>query len=209
MTPDELLSTTRAVRRRLDLTRPVPRELIEECLSLAVQAPTGRNRQRWHFVVVTEKEQREKLAAVWRAGMNLPGAPIPEEDARRAYAFPGSMERVWEGLRHLYDHIHEVPAFLIPCITGRTENASVLEQANTFGSIMPAVWSFMLAARARALGTAWLGPLRLEREGAQVLGIPYERVMQVAFVPVAYTIGTDFRPARRVPMEEVTHWERW
>ncbi|MER6178339.1 nitroreductase family protein [Streptosporangium sp. NPDC001681] len=209
MTPDDVLSTTRAVRRRLDLTRPVPRELIEECLKLAVQAPTGRNRQRWHFVVVTERGQRERIAALWREGMNRPGTPMPEEDARRAYAFPGSMERVWEGADHLYRHIHQVPAFLIPCITGRTEGASAHEQANTFGSILPAVWSFMLAARARSLGTAWLGPLRLEREAAQVLGIPYGKVMQVAFVPLAYTIGTDFKPARRVPMEEVTHWDRW
>ncbi|MDP9864316.1 MULTISPECIES: hypothetical protein [Streptosporangium] len=97
--------------------------------------------------------------------MNQPGTPMPEEDARRAYAFPGSMEQVREGLQHLYEHIHEVPAFLVPCIIGRTENEGVLEQANTFGSIMPAVWSSMPAARARSLGTAWLGPLHLEREG--------------------------------------------
>ncbi|MEV6866257.1 nitroreductase family protein [Streptosporangium subroseum] len=211
LTPDELLSTTRAVRKRLDFTRPVPRGLIEECVDLATQAPTGRNRQRWHFLVVTEESRRGAVADIFRRAVATGGgAPVNEHDLRRMYAHPGSMERIADGFQHLYDNIHRVPAFVIPAVEGRTDRASVLDQSMTWGSILPAVWSFMLAARARGLGTVWTtaqGPL--ERELAQVLGVPYDEIMLAAFIPLAFTIGTDFRPARRVPHEEVLHWDHW
>jgi nitroreductase len=211
LTPDELLSTTRAVRKRLDFTRPVPRSLIEECVDLATQAPTGRNRQRWHFLVVTEESQRRAVADIFRRAVAIGGgAPVNEHDLRRMYAHPGSMERIVDGFQHLYDNIHRVPAFVIPAVEGRTDRASVLDQSMTWGSILPAVWSFMLAARARGLGTVWTtaqGPL--ERELAQVLGVPYDEIMLAAFIPLAFTIGTDFRPARRIPHEEVLHWDHW
>lgn len=211
LTPDDLLSTTRAVRKRLDLTRPVPRSLIEECVDLATQAPTGRNRQRWHFLVVTDPVQRGKVADIFRRAMSTGGGqPVGEQDLRRMFAHPGSMERISDGLRHLYENVHRVPAFVIPAVEGRTDKASVLDQSMTWGSILPAVWSFMLAARARGLGTVWTtaqGPL--ERELAGVLGVPYDEVMLAAFIPLAFTIGTDFKPAKRVPREEVLHWDRW
>jgi nitroreductase len=211
LTPDELLSTTRAVRKRLDLTRPVPRGLIEECVDLATQAPTGRNRQRWHFLVVTEPAQRRTVGDIFRRALTTGGGQQPSErDVRRMYARPGSMERISDGLRHLYENIHDVPAFVIPAVEGRTDGASALDQSMTWGSILPAVWSFMLAARARGLGTVWTtaqGPL--ERELADALGVPYDEVMLAAFLPLAFTLGTDFRPAHRIPREEVLHWERW
>ncbi|MGX2997484.1 nitroreductase family protein [Streptomyces sp. JNUCC 64] len=211
LTPDELLSTTRAVRKRLDLDRPVPRRLIEECVDLATQAPTGRNRQRWHFVVVTDAERRLAVADLFRRALTTGGgAPPNERDLRRMYAHPGSMERISDGLRHLYENAHRVPAFVIPAVEGRTDRASVLDQSMTWGSILPAVWSFMLAARARGLGTVWTtaqGPL--ERELSEVLGVPYDEVMLAAFVPLAFTLGTDFRPARRVPRDQVLHWQGW
>ncbi|GLW05414.1 oxidoreductase [Microtetraspora sp. NBRC 13810] len=211
LTPDELLSTTRAVRRRLDLTRPVPRELIEECVDLAVQAPTGRNRQRWHFLVVTEPERRRAVADIFLRALPLAtGHPLTERDMWRMSYHAGSTARVFDGLRHLADNIHRVPAFVIPAVEGRTDRATVAVQAGVWGSILPAVWSFMLAARARGLGTVWTtaqGPL--EPELAEVLGVPYEEVMLAAFIPLAYTVGTDFRPAPRVPREEVLHWDRW
>jgi nitroreductase len=193
LTPDQLLSTTRAVRKRLDLDRPVPRSLIEECVDLATQAPTGRNRQRWHFVVVTDPDRRRLVGDIFRRALT-----------------PGSMERISDGLRHLHHNIHRVPAFVVPAIEGRTEGASVLDQSMTWGSILPAVWSFMLAARARGLGTVWTtaqGPL--EKELADALGVPYDEVMLTAFIPLAFTIGTDFKPARRIPREQVLHWEQW
>ncbi|GGT41432.1 nitroreductase family protein [Nonomuraea spiralis] len=211
LTPDELLSTTRAVRKRLDLTRPVPRELIEQCVDLAVQAPTGRNRQRWHFLVVTEAAQRRAVADLFLRSLAAGGGqPLTEHDIRRMNHHPGSTERVFDGLRHLAANIHRVPAFVIPAVEGRTDRATVTEQAGTWGSILPAVWSFMLAARARGLGTVWTtaqGPY--ERELARVLSVPHDKVMLAAFVPLAFTLGTDFRPAPRVPREEVLHWDRW
>ncbi len=226
LSADEVLSTTRAVRRRLDLTRPIEPEVLRECLELAVQAPTGRIRQRWEFVVVTDEEQRRALADVYRRGParpvylladHLPGADFSRATSTQSvytgykgYDYKDSARSGSEGLDRLMEHLHEVPALVIPCIHGRTEGATILEQANTWGSILPAVWSFMLAARERGLGTVWttLSPL-CDREVAELLGIPHEEIMQAALIPVAYTIGTDFRPGRRVPLEDVVHWNRW
>jgi nitroreductase len=204
LTPDEVLSTTRAVRRRLDLERPVERGILEDCLRLAQQAPTGSYRQDWHFVVVSEPGLRTGLAELWRLGADrylggVPGAEVP-----------GMMGRVLAGVRHLYDHLHEVPVHVIPCIEGRTDGKGAFAQAARWGSIMPATWSFMLAARSRGLGTVWTSfHLAQEREAAALLGIPYDEVMQAALIPVAYTVGTDFKPAVRAPLETMVHWERW
>ncbi|MGV9382858.1 nitroreductase family protein [Nonomuraea sp. NPDC003707] len=211
LTPDELLGTTRAVRKRLDFTRPVPRELIEQCVDLAVQAPTGRNRQRWHFMVVTEAEQRRAVADIFLRALTLAtGQPLTERDLWRMSYHSGSTERVFDGLRHLAANIHRVPAFVIPGVEGRTDHEPVAVQSGAWGSILPAVWSFMLAARARGLGTVWTtAQAPLERELAKVLGVPYEEVMLAAFIPLAFTLGTDFKPAPRIPREEVLHWDRW
>jgi nitroreductase len=205
LTPDELLSTTRAVRKRLDLERPVEREVLEECLWLAQQAPTGSYKQDWHFVVVTDAQLKAGLAELWRKGGDkyLARVESPEE-------VPGMMGRVLGGVFHLRDHLHEVPVHVIPCIEGRTDGKGVFTQASRWGSIMPAAWSFMLAARSRGLGTVWTSfHLAHEQEAAELLGIPYGEVMQAALIPVAYTIGTDFKPAKRAPVETMAHWERW
>jgi nitroreductase len=205
LSSDELLSTTRTVRKRLDLTRPVEREVIEECIDLALQAPNGSNRQPWHFIVVTDAEKRAALADLYRQGYypyraaRNTGQPVPDE--RR---------RIASSSDYLAEHMHEVPVLVVPAIEGRTDEAPIVQQAGTWGSVLPATWSFMLAARARGLGTAWT-TLHLvhEREAAEVLGIPYDRIMQAALIPVAYTIGTDFRRGPRVPDDDLVHWERW
>ena len=205
LTPDELLSTTRAVRRRLDLEQPVDRAVLEECLRLAQQAPTGSYRQNWHFVVVTEPELRAGLADLWRQGAEkyLAGIGDPE-------AILGMMGRVVGGVFHLRDHLHEVPVHVIPCIEGRTDGKGVFAQASTWGSIMPAAWSFMLAARSRGLGTVWTTfHLFREQQAAELLGIPFDEVMQAALIPVAYTVGTEFKPAVRSPLDSFVHWDRW
>jgi nitroreductase len=211
LSADAVLSTTRAVRKRLDLSRPVPRSLIEECVDLAIQAPTGRNRQRWHFLIVSDEPQRAAVAEIFRRAVLIDsGVSVSSRDIERMFVRPESMRRISEGFQHLYTNIHRVPAFVIPAVEGRTDRASVWEQSMTWGSILPAVWSFMLAARARGLGTVWTtaqGPL--ERELANALGVPYDDVMLAAFIPLAFTVGTDFRPAVRVPRDEVLHWNRW
>jgi len=207
LTPDELLTTTRCVRRRLDLERPVERDLIEECLRLAQQAPTGGYRQDWHFLVVTGAETRAALGELWRRGGRRYLASRPQAAAG---LLQPQTRRLLGSVRHLMKHIGEVPVHVIPCIEGRTEGKPAAAQAARFGSILPAAWSFMLAARARGLGSCLTTfHLAYEREAAALLGIPYEEVMQVALIPVAHTLGTDFRPARRKPLQTMAHWERW
>lgn len=211
LSADDVLSTTRAVRKRLDLTRPVPRHLIEECVDLATQAPTGRNRQRWHFLIVTDKAQRAAVADIYRRAVHMAqGTPLTKHDLRRMNAHPGTWQRIADGFQHLYHHIHQVPAIVIPAVEGRTDHATVAEQAGTWGSILPAIWSFMLAARERGLGTVWTtAQAPLERELAAVLGVPYDNIMLAALIPLAFTNGTDFHPAKRISRDQVLHWNKW
>jgi nitroreductase len=202
LSPDELLSTTRAVRKRLDLTRPVEREVIEDCLRLAQQAPTASYSQNWHFVVVTDADKRAALAQIWRE--------VAEPYLARRAATDGQFLRIGEAVRHLAAHLHEVPVHVIPCVEKRTDDAPVVVQASVWSSIIPAAWSFALAARSRGLGTVYTTfHLYREREAAEILGIPYDDFMQAALLPVAYTIGTEFKPGRRAPLETMVHWDGW
>jgi nitroreductase len=210
---EELLTTTRAVRRRLDLSRPVEPELIRECLELALQAPNGSNIQGWHFVVVTDPEKRSALAELYRrGGVAYARRAEPSGRTDRTYTDEERVahRRVMTSAGYLYEHIGEVPALLIPCIYGRFDGAPLVDQATWLGSVLPAVWSFMLAARSRGLGTSWTTiHLVYEREAAAILGIPYETTTQVALIPIAHTIGDEFRPARRLPLDRVLHWDTW
>lgn len=204
---DELLATTRAVRKRLDLTRPVPRSVIEECLELAVQAPTGSNSQTWRWVVVDDAEKRRALADIYRKGAN---AYLTQAGAAAEERGDAQTRRVFSSAIYLAEHLHEVPVHLIPCVQGRPpQDTPPAMLAGLFGSIFPAVWSFQLALRARGLGSA-LTTLHLlhEQEAAKLLGIP-DDVMQVALLPVAYTVGTDFKRAERPPVSTITHWNAW
>jgi len=216
LSPDELLSTTRAVRKRLDLERPVTMELVRECLELALQAPTGSNAQGWHFVVVTDAEKRARIAELYRKAFERyrAGASTRAVAAQRDPLGRAQQDRVADSAQYLADHLHRVPVFLIACITGRNDQVTgpmaALSGASVYGSILPAVWSFMLAARARGLGTVWTTlHLSAEKEVAALLGIPYDDVMQVALIPVAYTKGVDFKPARRLPLDGILHVDAW
>lgn len=210
LTPDELLTTTRSVRKRLDLERPLEREVVEECLELAVQAPTGSNRQAWHWVVVDDPGLRRAIADLygpnWDAYAGAPAPAYREGDPRGE-----RIGAVRSSAQYLREHLHEVPVHVIPCHWGRLPDGATTEmQAGFWGSILPAVWSFMLALRSRGLGSAWTTlHLGSEREVAELLGIPYDRCTQAGLVPVAYTVGTDFKAAVRQPAAEVTHWNRW
>ncbi len=210
-TADLLLTTTRSVRKRLDLARPVPPALIAECIEIALQAPTGSNAQNWHFVVVTDPDARAEIARLYQQAllayvqqMESAAPRFGEGDPRLAQAEP-----IRESALHLADHLHEVPVHVIPCVEARVETAPAFAQASVYGSILPAAWSFMLAARARGLGSAWT-TLHLvhEQEVAKLLGIP-AHVTQTALLPVAYYTGTSFRRAPRLPARDVTSWNRW
>jgi nitroreductase len=209
-TVDHLLTTTRSVRKRLDFTRPVEAEILTRCMEIAFQAPTGSNSQGWHFLVVTHAGKRRAIADLYRQAFdgyrNLAASSpqLLEGDPR----FKQTL-RIVDSAMYLSEHLHEVPVMVIPCIEGRIENAGVLAQASIYGSILPAVWSFMLALRARGLGSAWTTlHLMYEKEAATLLGIP-ATVTQAALLPVAYFTGADFKPAKRLPAHQHIHWNGW
>jgi len=209
-TVDHLLTTTRSVRKRLDLTRPVDLAVVQRCVEIAFQAPTGSNAQGWHFILVTDPAKRRGLADLYRKAFNSyrdlsAGAPqMQEGDAR----FKQTM-RIVDSATYLSEHLHEAPLMVIPCIEGRIENAGVLAQASVYGSILPAVWSLMLALRARGMGSAWTTlHLMYESDAAALLGIP-AHLTQAALLPVAYFTGTDFKPAKRLPSRQHVHWDTW
>jgi nitroreductase len=209
---DAVLSTTRAVRRRLDFDRPVEPELIEECVRLAQQAPSASNSQIGHFVVVTDADKKAALADVWRRSRPVYAAlPISWQNYR--YADPehaATIPALGRSAGYLAENLHRVPVMVIPCVTFRTDDADVVLQALVWGGVLPGVWSFCLAARERGLGTCWTTiHVAHEKEAAEILGIPYGEVMQVALLPVAYTKGTDFRAAHRLPTERILHWNGW
>ena len=213
LTADDVLTSTRAVRRRLDFERPVEPALVRDCLEIALQAPTGGNNQDWHFVVVTDPQTRRALADIFRKGAGV-YAQLPKRTRppRRSLTDDerAARGRVMSSAGYLFEHLQDVPVLVVACIDGRFDGAPLVEQATVFGSILPAVWSFMHAARARGLGTAFTTVhTAAEADAAEVLGIPYDEVTQVALIPVAHTIGDPFKPAVRRSVDEVAHFERW
>jgi nitroreductase len=200
---DELLTTTRSVRKRLDLTRPVSRQVILECIQLAMQAPTASNAQDWRWLVITDADKRAAIADIYRSigAEYLAGAAKDASDPQT--------QRVYASAFSLTDTLGQVPVHVIPCLENRIDNSNMLTAASAWASIIPAGWSFLLALRSRGLGSVWTTMhLAKEREIAELLGIP-STVTQAALFPVAYTIGTDFRPASRPPAEAVTFWDGW
>ena len=211
LSPDELLTTTRSVRKRLDLGRPVPLELVRACLEVALQAPTGGNRQSWQWVVVTDPELRRVIGGFYRRSYEAayggradrPVAPSADPEARQA-----TQRRVQSSADYLAERMGDVPVLVLACIEA-AEELPADNQAGLWGSLLPAAWSFQLAARARGLGSAWTTlHLRYEREIAQLLGIP-PHVRQGVLLPTAYFTGETFRPAPREPVDRVLHLDRW
>ena len=208
MDADEVLTTTRAVRKRIDLGRPVPMGLIAECIEVALQAPSGGNRQPWRFVVVTDPEKKAQIAEYYRRAWTAYRAgqrwDYAQDDPRQQ-----RKDAVVDSAQYLADHFHEVPVHVIPCIEGRSETLGHAAAAALFGSIVPATWSFMLAARARGLGSS-LTTLHLvyEREVAEILGIPPD-VSQCALVPVGFLLGDTLRPAHRLQVSQVASLDGW
>jgi nitroreductase len=202
-TVDHLLTTTRSVRRRLDLSRPVEPEVIERCLEIAMQAPSGGNLPWPYFVVVTDPVKRADVAALYRKVFFEEYAPTISAERR------ATDRKNVEAWTYLAEHLHEVPVHVIACVEGRVDGLPPSMAASRYGNILPAAWSFMLALRARGVGAAWTTlHLRYEQEVARLLGIPAD-VTQAALLPVAYYFGVGFRPARRVPARERTYWDRW
>ena len=201
---DEVLKTTRAVRSRLDFTRPVELSVVKECLEIALQAPMGGNAARIRFVVVTDEGKRRALADLYqqfyRSYRNAPSKAHAENPGR---------ERLWTSADYLAEHFHEVPVMVIPTWP-RQGRVSRMPAHSAGSSVYPATWSYMLAARERGLGTCMTtGNLTFERETAEILDIPYDDYAQYCLIPTAYTIGTEFRPTRRPPVDEFIGLDSW
>lgn len=212
LTPDELLTTTRTVRKRLDFDRPVERGLVEECLEIALQAPNGGNLNGWRWIAIDDSGLIGRVAEIYNGGLDDYIATFGEAGYPGAHV-PGA-DRIASSTQHLRENFHRCPVLLVPLVAGRTDGAgpaaNVFYQASQWGSVLQAVWSFMLALRARGLGSAWTtGHLWREMELAELLGIPHEIYMQTGLFPVAYTLGTDFKPATRKPVREVLAWNRF
>ena len=205
---DALLSTTRAVRKRLDLDRSVEKSMIMDCIELSQQAPTGSNRQGWRWVVVTDTDKRKAIAEYYRKGIGTYLNSAKAEAEKK-----GALQdaRVFESAQYLANHMQDVPVQIIPCIeTGHiADDAPRRAWIGLGGSIFPAIWSFQLALRSRGLGSC-ITTLHLsyEKQVAEIIGVP-KTVVQIALLPVAYTKGNIFRPAVRPPVDEIVHWEHW
>jgi nitroreductase len=213
LSPDELLSTTRAVRKRLDFDRPVPDDVVRECVDLAMQSPSGSNNMTMQFVVVRDPAKRAALGEIYRQCYGIytqmDGIYIRSIDKGEDTA-NAQQQRSADSADFLGEHMGDAPVLVIPCTFGRIDNVPAMMGASMSANVMPAMWSFMLAARARGLGTCWTTVhLMMEQAAAEVLGIPFDQVQQVCMSPLAYTKGTDFKPAARPPADSIIHWDGW
>ena len=205
LSADEVLTTTRSVRKRLDFDRPVAREIVTECIEIAHQSPSGSNSMRWRWLIIDDQAGKDFLAEIYRERFHAyaanPGKPVEER--------AGSS--VQESGAYLADNMARVPMLVIPLLADRmTDSTPVSRQASRWGSILPGVWSFMLALRERGLGSCWTTlHLADEKLVAERLNIPYDQFTQAGLFPVAYTIGTDFKLAKRPPAETFIRWNEW
>lgn len=209
LTVDELLTTTRSVRKRLDFEKPVPRDVVMQCLDLALQAPTGSNAQGWQWVFVADPAKKKALADIYRANAN-PYLDLPKPE--RGDIRDEQIGAVMSSAKYLADNFEKAPVLMVPCLEGRPDGAPAGMSASFWGSLLPAVWSFMLALRSRGLGSAWTTLHLLgdgEKQAAELLGIPFDRYAQAGLFPIAYTVGTDFKKAKRLPAEQFSHWDSW
>ena len=212
LSADDVLSTTRSVRKRLDFDQPVDRAVIEECLDIALQAPTGSNRQGWQWVVIEDQAKKQALADIYARNFTLYAksparANFSSDDIRGQ-----RQEKVLDSATYLAENFQRAPFMLIPCIEGNLDGAPLAAGASAWGSLLPAVWSFMLALRERGLGSAWTTIHLLnggDAEAAELLGIPHPDFSQAGLFPIAYTVGTDFKPASRLPAADLLHWDQW
>ncbi|MDT7726295.1 MAG: hypothetical protein QOI21_2871 [Actinomycetota bacterium] len=211
MTPEELLTTTRTVRKRLDLTRPVPLELVKRALDIALQAPSGSNTQQWQWIVLTDPGKRAEIGELYqracREYLDSPHAAgkLFSADPDRAKV----QQRVGDSVEYLADRMGEVPVLVIPCLETPSADLPSGNQAGLWASLLPAAWSYMLACRAFTLGTAWTTlHLKYEKEAAEILGLP-TNVHQAALIPTAFYTGDGFKPARRQPLDDVLHVDAW
>jgi len=214
---DRLLTTTKAVRRRLDLTRPVARDVVVECIRLASYAPNASNAQEWHWVVVDDPEQRARVGEQYRKTT----APVVSQMlARKELDGDEAGARISRSILYLAERMADVPVIVIPCYdiaAAATRYGHLIGQhavptsmePGMFASIYPAVWSFLLALRSRGLGSVLTTAHQSDQPAmAEILGIP-ATWFQTALLPVAYTTGGGFVPSPRSPVDDSIVWNRF
>jgi nitroreductase len=211
---DQLLTTTRAVRKRLDFTRPVDDDLIRECVAAAMQSPSGSNNMSMQFVIVRDAAKRAAIGEIYGkcyAQYRTWDGAYVRSIKKATAAEQAQQERVGDSADYLGDHMGDAPVLVIACSQGgRVDGAPAIGAASLMGNVLPAMWSFMLAARARGLGTAWTTMhLLFEKQVAEILEMPFDSVQQACLSPLAHTIGTDFKPAARPEPDSIIHWDQW
>ena len=192
---DLVLGTTRSVRRNLDFEREIDPAVIMDCIDIATQAPTGIPGQNWRFVLVTDAQQKSRLAKLYEATLYefVKEREVPLKDTQRA----------------LVARMHEMPLLICVCAMGQTPGSNPAEQVAFYGSILPAAWSLMLALRARGLGSTWTTLLSArQNEVREILQMPADSVLTV-MLPVAYMKGARLSKAERLPASQVSYWNRW
>ena len=211
--PDQLLTTTRAVRKRLDFTKPVSDDLVRECIAAAMQSPSGSNSMTMQFVVVRDAAKRAAIGALYRQCFSIyqtmdgvyAGSIKRDDPVEQA-----QQDRVTDSAVYLADHMGDAPVLVVACNLGRVDGMPGMASASMLANVLPAMWSCMLAARARGLGMAWTTVhLFMEQAMADIVGIPFDSVQQVCLSPLAYTLGTDFKPATRPAPDTIIHWDQW
>lgn len=203
---DRLMMTTKQVRRRLNLDKRVPTDIVLDCIDVASRAPIGGNMQVNRWLLIDDADTKSALAALYRRT----GTDYLENGRKQVEAAgsdPTSV-KVVESSIYLLDHLHQVPLMIIPVRMGRP-GTEVFEQATFWGSVTPGVWSLQMALRSRGIGSAWTTlHLYHEKEANALLGIP-DDFTQVALLPVAYFLGDDFAPSKRRPAQDVTYLNQW
>jgi nitroreductase len=201
---DRLLTTTKQVRKRLDLARPVPHEELLECIDIASHAPMGGNLERNRWMIIDDADTKAKISEYFGA------VGRPYLAANTEVRSDDRSTKVIDSAMYLVEHLHEVPALVLAMRLDRVpDGSSTGAYAGYYGSVLPGVWSFQLAARSRGIGSAWTTfHLEHEAEVADLLGIP-PTVTQVCLLAVGYYTGDAFTPAPRRPASEVTFLNRW
>lgn len=200
---DHALMTTRGVRQRLDFDRDVDDQIILDCIDVAEQAPTGGNNGSRRWMIIRDQDTKDRMAELYLSA----GVDWVIETAKRLEGSGHQNERLMTGARHLGENIARTPALVMPTILGRHDGSG---RPGLFDSVIQSAWSFMVALRARGLGTVWTTMYLNEAPAvAELLDLP-EHVTQICLFPVAYTIGTDFKPtSRRYPAREIAYFDRY
>jgi nitroreductase len=192
LSPQDLLTTTHGPVSGLDFESLVPRAVIAECVETALQAPAGSDGTTVQFLIVSDPGRRWAFAEIYRQAH--------EAEKDRGAVTPAA--------EYLAQNVHRAAALVFACGV-RRPGIDPVDPTVVLGNVLPALWSFMLAARLRGLGTSWTTTALDDKRFHELLNIPADSVTVGAMTPVAYAGGAAFAPAPRPTAQEVIHWNTW